>query len=77
MKKIRIFALGSILVLGFAVGALAQQTETTTDSDQPAAQSQPDDKAAPSTDQQTAPEPEQQTTPTPDNNSTSSDDAQQ
>jgi len=60
MKKIRVLALGTILVLGFAAGALAQ-TETTTDSDQPTAQSE--DKSAPTTDQQTTTEPEQQAAP--------------
>ena len=60
MKQIRVLALGSILILGFATGALAQ-TQTTTDSDQPAAQSE--DKAAPATDQQTGAD--QQSTPAP------------
>jgi hypothetical protein len=56
MKKIRILALGTLLVLSFVMGAQAQ-TGTTSDSDQPTTQSE--DKAAPATDQQPASESEQ------------------
>jgi hypothetical protein len=77
MKKIRILSLGTILVLGFALGAQAQ-TETTSenttgDADgyqvgQPTSTSEQGKDAAP--DQQTAPEPEQQATPAPAGNVT-------
>ena len=49
MKKIRILALGTVLVLSFVMGAQAQ-TGTTSDADQPTTQSE--DKAAPTMDQQ-------------------------
>ena len=39
MKQFRVLALGSILILSFATGALAQ-TQNTIDSDQPTAQSE-------------------------------------
>jgi hypothetical protein len=64
MKKIRILALGSILVLSFATGALAQPEESRTDSDQAAA-AQSEEKAAPPTEQRTTTESEQQATPAP------------
>ena len=67
MKKIRILALGTLLVLSFVMGAQAQ-TGTTSDSDQPTTQSE--DKAAPSTDQQTAPQSDH-ATPAPEDNSNS------
>jgi hypothetical protein len=63
MKKIRILALGSILVLSFATGALAQAEESRTDSDQ-AATAQSEEKAAPPTEQQTTTS-EQQAAPAP------------
>ena len=63
MKKIRILALGSILVLSFATGALAQ-TEATADKDQPA-NAQSEEKAAPTTEQQTTTESEHPATPAP------------
>lgn len=63
MKKIRILALGSILVLGFATGALAQ-TEATADTDQ-SATTQSEEKAAPPTEQQTTTESEQKAAPAP------------
>ena len=58
MKKIRILALGTLLVLSIVMGAQAQ-TGTTSDSDQPTKQSE--DKAAPSLNQQPASESEQAT----------------
>jgi cell division septation protein DedD len=64
MKKIRILALGSILVLSFATGALAQTEESRTDSDQPST-AQSEEKAAPPTEQQTTTESEQKATPSP------------
>ena len=69
MKQIRVLALGSVLILGFATGALAQ-TQTTTDSVQPAAQSE--DKAAPATDQQTTGS-DQQSTPAPEDTTADSE----
>ena len=76
MKKIRILSLGTVLVLGFAMGAQAQtdtSENTTGDADgyqvgQPASTSERGKDAAP--DQQTAPEPEQQATPAPAGNVT-------
>jgi hypothetical protein len=76
MKKIRILSLGTVLVLGFAMGAQAQtDTSENTIGDaegyqvgQPASTSEQGKDAAP--DQQTAPEPEQQATPAPAGNVT-------
>ena len=59
MREIRILALGTMLLLGFATGALAQ-TQTETNSDQPAT-AQSEDKTAPATDQQSTTETEQST----------------
>ena len=64
MKKIRILALGSILVLSFATGAMAQTEQPKTDSDQ-AATAQSEEKAAPTTEQQTTTESEHPATPAP------------
>jgi hypothetical protein len=70
MKEIRVLALGSILLLGFATGLRAQtQTE---DTDQPAT-AQSEDKTAPATDQQSTTDTEK-SNPTPEDKS--SDDAE-
>ncbi len=70
MKEVRILALGSILLLGFATGALAQ-TQTETNSGQPAT-AQSEDKTASATDQQSTPETEH-STPAPEANSDDSE----
>jgi hypothetical protein len=69
MREIRILALGSILLLGFATGAMAQ-TQAEDSSDQPAT-AQSEDKAAPATDQESTTETEQ-STPAPEANSDNS-----
>jgi hypothetical protein len=66
MKEIRVLALGSILLLGFATGLRAQ---TQTETDQPPA-AQSEDKTAPATDQQSTTESEQ-SKPTPEDDSNS------
>jgi hypothetical protein len=71
MKKIRILALGTLLVLSIVMGAQAQ-TGTTSDSDQPTTQSE--DKAAPTMDQQAAPDSEVKAAPTTDQQTASQSD---